>query len=591
MLNRIFWISFAVLTLVATSVLVSLPTPKQSAHEIKNGNSFLINNVTLFDGNSFHGKTSITVDNGVITGIGKSGANHSATIIDGAGKTVIPGIIDAHTHSYGSALQEAINFGVTTHLDMFTAASLLTGEKASRDSTAYKSQTDLFSSGMLATAPGGHGTQFGVPVETLANPEHAADWVSKRITEGSDYIKLVYFKENSHFDSISRATAAALIKEAHKHGLLALAHISSFAGAQDMLDEGIDGLVHTFEDKAVTPEFLEQAKQQGLFVIPTLSVIASANKSSLGAKLAEDPDLSPYLTERQKQALASTLDNHQAPGVGYKLALENTKAMHDYGIPILAGTDAPNPGTVYGASIHQELSSLVEAGFNPIDALRASTSVSADAFKLKDRGHIAVGKRADFVVLNKDPRESIKATRSIHQIFKNGYVVKRVKSDNARANKLIDSPELSQFNNGLDGPSGFAWSATDDSMSNGNSSTQIERQGDNLKITAKVESGFMFPWAGAGVFSPLAVDISEFTKIEFSIMGTPGIYRAMVFSSDQTDVPPMQTFTVQQTEQTVQLALSEFTGLSTKAFTGLAIVAGPEPGEFVYKLKNVKLVD
>ena len=94
-------------------------------------------------------------------------------------------------------------------------------------------------------------------------------------------------------------------------------------------------------------------------------------------------------------------------------------------MPILAGTDAPNPGTAHGASIHRELELLVRAGLSPLEALRAATSVPARAFALHDRGRIAPGLRADLVLVDGDPTRDILATRNIVAIWKLGRIVDR----------------------------------------------------------------------------------------------------------------------------------------------------------------------
>ena len=89
-------------------------------------------------------------------------------------------------------------------------------------------------------------------------------------------------------------------------------------------------------------------------------------------------------------------------------------------VPILAGTDADNPTTSHGASIHRELELLVHSGLTPQEALAAATSVPASAFHLEDRGVIAPGKRADLLLVKGDPTRDIRATRDIVSVWKLG---------------------------------------------------------------------------------------------------------------------------------------------------------------------------
>jgi len=116
-----------------------------------------------------------------------------------------------------------------------------------------------------------------------------------------------------------------------------------------------------------------------------------------GASLADDPRLAPYLTADEVQNLRRCFPHHE--GV-FQNALDAVRQLSRAGVPILAGTDAPNPGTAHGASLHRELELLVSAGLTPTQALAAATSVPARIFGLKDRGRIAPGLRADLLLVD-----------------------------------------------------------------------------------------------------------------------------------------------------------------------------------------------
>lgn len=270
-----------VVVLLAGALIALLPAPQDLATAAAGDNSLVITDVRVFDGEAFIERTSLLIRDGVIADMTPALAiPDEIMVIDGSGKTVLPGLIDAHTHSYGDALKTSLRFGVTANVDMFTAAALLTGQKNRRDSVAKVVSADLFSAGVLATAPGGHGTQFGVPVETLSSAEDAPAWVARRKAEGSDFIKLVYIPAQDRIPSLDRATAAAVIRAAHAEDLLAVAHISTQQAASDLVDEGVDGLVHMFADEAATPEFVSRAAAKRLFIVPTLSILASVDGRS-----------------------------------------------------------------------------------------------------------------------------------------------------------------------------------------------------------------------------------------------------------------------------------------------------------------------
>ena len=227
-LERAFFSTVAVVVVAMTTLLMRLPTPENDVQITEHANRLLIKNARLFDGENMQQSANLLIENGLISSIEKTSDTSNIRVIDATGKIILPGLIDSHTHNFGESLNNAINFGVTTHIDMFTSTEFFNNERrTSRASVAQKQHTDLFSAGMLATAAGGHGTQFGQPVETIDHPQQAQAWVAKRIAEGSDFIKLVYMPNNQHFASLDLATASALIKAAHKTDLLAVAHIST----------------------------------------------------------------------------------------------------------------------------------------------------------------------------------------------------------------------------------------------------------------------------------------------------------------------------------------------------------------------------
>ncbi|MHB1170733.1 MAG: amidohydrolase family protein, partial [Longimicrobiales bacterium] len=186
----------------------------------------LIRNVRVFDGVDATGPTGVLIRDGRIAAVGADqAAPAGAEVVDGSGMTLLPGLIDAHTHAFGNALQEALVFGVTTELDMFTepaSAAQMRAEQARPGGVTDRS--DLFSAGVLATAPGGHGTEYGFAIPTITEADSAEAWVDARIAEGSDYIKLVY-DDGALFGlswpTLSYGTMEAIIDAAHARGMMA----------------------------------------------------------------------------------------------------------------------------------------------------------------------------------------------------------------------------------------------------------------------------------------------------------------------------------------------------------------------------------
>jgi hypothetical protein len=111
-------------------------------------------------------------------------------LFDGTGQTLVPGLIDAHTHAWNEdQLRAALVFGVTTELDMMAQPSAMKALK--QYAQGHMDVADVRSAGAAATAPGGHGTEYGFKVPTLSAPAEAQRFVDARIAEGSDYIKII----------------------------------------------------------------------------------------------------------------------------------------------------------------------------------------------------------------------------------------------------------------------------------------------------------------------------------------------------------------------------------------------------------------
>jgi imidazolonepropionase-like amidohydrolase len=398
---------------------------------------FVVREVRLFDGERVVEGATVVVREGRVVAAGPGvAAPAGLPVLDGRGRTLLPGLIDAHVHTWGDALAETLNFGVTTVLDMFSDPGPHQNLRRTRDALSPREHADKFSAGHLATAPGGHGTQFGIQVPTLTTPAEAPAWVDARLAAGSDFIKIVYEPRTAEglgppFPSIDRETLAALVAATQARQRLAVVHVSRVGPADDALRAGADGLVHVPVDRVVDGALVRLARERRAFVTPALAVIAGFDPTPPppgqpreAVRFAADPAVRPFLTPDQRRGVEGAPPSKL---VMFRLdnALASVRALHEGGVEILAGSDAPNPGTAHGASLHHELELLVRAGLSPTEALRAATSAPARRFGLADRGRIAPGARADLLLVAGDPTTDIRATRAIERIWKNGAAVER----------------------------------------------------------------------------------------------------------------------------------------------------------------------
>lgn len=392
--------------------------------------SFVVQDVRVFDGRWTIQSTTVVVRDGRIFSIGGR-APRGLRVIDGRGRTLLPGLIDAHGHVPNeAALRDALRFGVTTVFDMLSAVDATRPLKEQRDRLVRTDRADLFTAGSPLTSARGLGTQFGIPFNTIGGPEEATERVRTRIAEGSDYIKVMYEPGAPLFTTVSAGTLKAIVDASHASGVLAIVHISALVGARDAVAAGVDGLVHVFSDTVIAPAFAQTIAARRVFVTPTLSIFGAFQNTGFGASLAADPHLSPFLTSAQRTELVKAGPDSAHPMAPYlkrfdvARALENVRRLRAAGVRILAGTDAPNLGS-HGASLHGELELLVSAGFSPAEALTAATLHPAEAFRLRDRGRIVLGARADLVLVDGDPTVDVRRTRAIVRIFKNGFEVSR----------------------------------------------------------------------------------------------------------------------------------------------------------------------
>ncbi|MCC2958083.1 CIA30 family protein [Massilia sp. IC2-477] len=571
----------------------------------------LVQDVRVFDGERVHERRSVLFDNGVIVDADFKGkAPQGARVVSGTGRTLLPGLIDAHTHAFRFH-ELPVLFGVTTQIDMFTDVPTLKKAKLEMAHGGNSRRADLFSAGTLVTAPGGHGTQFGIAIPTITRPEEAQAFVDARIAEGSDFIKIV-MEGGYGYKSLDLATVKAVIDAAHKRGKLAVVHISNEKDARAVLEAGADGLVHLFAAGSADAEGLARlARSKGAFVIPTFAVLESM-ANFRGDDLLANPSFAALLDKDGQAPLKARYGNEAKPAllVAPKAV---TAAMVKAGVPVLAGTDAGNPGTQYGVSMHRELAALVEAGMTPSQALTAATSAPAGAFKLGQRGRIAKGYKADLLLVEGNPTADILATRRIVEVWKdgesaNGLVdaqrrqVAKAAQEAQGSNPIALPPDgrISQFSEKrLASPIGIGWGPSTDSFAGGKSTVKLAPQPAlpdgqvPLAISATVAPGLPFAWSGVA-FMPGAqpmqpVNLSAAKTVRFKVRGDGKTYQMMAMSQG-VQMPGAKSFTAGPEWTEVSVPFSDLKGIDPAAITMLGFNAGPQPGDYRFEIADVRLL-
>jgi imidazolonepropionase-like amidohydrolase len=390
----------------------------------------LIRGARVFDGVGVRESAAVLVAAGRVAAVAGHLDVPGTPVVDGCGGTLLPGFVDAHVHAFPGSLAVAARFGVTTEIDMFNDPAVIASLR--RLAAERSDVADLRSAGTGATVPGGHPTALvgrGVyrPFPTITAPGEAEDFVAARVAEGSDFVKVMVEDGTAvgrRVPTLPDATIAALVTAAHRRGLPVVAHATGAGAARRAVRCGVDGLTHVPVDRPIDRATCALLAQRDGFAIPTLTAMQALCGVAGARELAADPRVHPHLEPWRARVLASAIPGHGGPA-RFEMAVESVRRLGAAGVCLLAGTDASNPGTAHGVSLHRELALLVGSGLPAVGALAAATSAPARRFGLPDRGVIALGKRADLVLVRGDPTRCIGDTLDIVAVWRGGRQVDR----------------------------------------------------------------------------------------------------------------------------------------------------------------------
>ena len=387
----------------------------------------------LIDGQSddVHPDVTILVEDNKITAIGKDiEIPSNASILDLSDKTVLPGFIDAHTHimsdgvdDYGADLYKnstpfrAIRAAASVRKALwrgFTALRDVESEGTMYTDVDVKKAIDMgiipgprlwvSTRGLSITGrymPFGYSWELDLPagVQMVSGSEECLRAVREQVAHGADWIKIYadwpfYIDEDDGISGQTNFTEeelSVMVNEAHRLGRKVAAHAISRNGIKAALDAGVDSIEHGcgFDD-----ELMAQAQAKGVYWCPTLLVFEHS------------------LSQEESQFLRQILQ------IEYK-ALQKA---HKRGLKIALGTDAGSyPWSVNQAKEFELL--VTKAGFSPMDAIKAGTSVAAELLGQSDKiGHLAPGMYADIVAVSGNPLEDVTALQHVVFVMKNGEI-------------------------------------------------------------------------------------------------------------------------------------------------------------------------
>lgn len=358
-------------------------------------------------------------------------------IVDLTGKWIMPGLVDLHVHTSGdqapgayfaaldseATLRRYLYAGVTAVLDLFGDEDSLFAVRE-RQRAQPASGSDLYASLSCLTAAGGHCTQFGTPTRTMNTPEEARRQILALAEKEPDVLKLVY-SIHPAMPTLDKATLAAAIETGTELGLKTVVHIDSVEDMQDVIAAGPSAITH-LPDLAPLPSDLAAAMAaRGISIIPTLAVHTEVvdlvhDSSILEAPLALSLASPAVRGAYQREYTAEQVARMRTFNAMY---LNDVRLLHEADVMILAGSDAGNPGTIHGYSLHRELIRLVQAGLSTWDALAAATTDAA-AFLGLEYG-VRAGDAASLLILDASPVADITNTQLIDRVIHHGKIVGR----------------------------------------------------------------------------------------------------------------------------------------------------------------------
>ncbi len=439
----------------------------------------IITHVTLVDveKKQLLPNTTVTVSGKLISSVqpdNKANIPAGATIIDGKGKYLVPGMTDAHIHFFQSGglyarpdaidlrkhkpyekeikwtqnnmtdvLKRYIQNGITNVVDVGASLNFLSLREKFRNKTyapAVHMTGPLLTSYEPSVFKELHNDE---PFNLVKTEEEGRKMVQEQLPYKPDFIKIWYILEDRKNPETSARkfypTVKAIIEEAHKNNLKVAVHATERITAQYAVEAGCDFLVHSVDDEIISDEFIKQLKTKNTILCPTLIVYGNYRKT-----FGQELDFSTYdILHSNPEQLGSLYDLKHLPEKSmtdaYKssirtskqsylrtdsISLVNLKKLSDAGIRIAAGTDAGNIGTMHGTSLVDELEKMKQSGMNNWQILQSATiNPSYILNKEKETGSIKAGKIADMFLVDSNPVESLSNLEKISLVINKGFAI------------------------------------------------------------------------------------------------------------------------------------------------------------------------
>jgi imidazolonepropionase-like amidohydrolase len=374
-----------------------------------------------------------------------------AEVIDVAGRTIMPGIINLHghlaltddgfdnhaRHFNESNIREKLNqyarYGVLHVVSMGTDKPLVFDIR-DRSRAGELPGARLYTAGRGFGAVGGYppfqpGSEGELDAYRPTSPEPVASAVAEQAANNVDFIKMWVEHSYGTVTPIPPEVYQQIIQEAGDHGIPAVAHMYTLEDANRLVDAGVSGLIHSVRDQPVDAGLIQKMRAQNVFYVPTL-----VREEVMFVYAGRAPYLDdPFFTAHHPQSVIDRLEDEEFQAQHHAnplldrwrralaMAQQNLKTLVDAGVRVGFGSDSGPVARWEGYFEHREMELMAEAGLTPAQIIQIATRNSAEILGIEaDYGTIEAGKMAEFLVLGANPLENISNTKTLEQVWQNG---------------------------------------------------------------------------------------------------------------------------------------------------------------------------
>ena len=405
--SRFLGLLLTLLLLTMSACSGTNPEPAASTVTVYEGARLIVGDGQVIENAAF------AVDGGAFVGVGEAGEVEvpaGAERVDLAGMTVIPTIVDAHTHL--GTTREALIGDLERRAYHGVGAAISLGSDGEGAPLDVRGEV-LPGAGRYRSAGRGITTpepgRSDVP-HWVTTEEEARQAVRDEAARDVDIIKIWVDDRNGQYEKLSPELYGAVIDEAHQNGLRVTAHVFYLEDAKGLLRAGVDVFAHGIRDQDVDDELVALVKEHpNVVLVPNMPYRGvPTDLEWLGGSMPADE-----LAERKAAATEQPEAQEQ-----FAIQARNLARLNEEGMVIAFGTDGNTPWAP-----HVEMEDMVASGMTPAQVLVAATRNAAEVAGLTDIGTVDVGKSADFVVLEANPLDDITNTRRISTVYLRGEEV------------------------------------------------------------------------------------------------------------------------------------------------------------------------